>query len=250
MTVRQRLAANYESVCQRVRQACHRSGRSPDAVLIVAVTKYADWQFVREVIPLGVVDLGESRPQQLVERAALLTEPGAVEKIRWHLIGHLQRNKVRRVLPLVSLIHSVDSWRLLEALEREAAEQDLRPQVLLEINVTGEASKQGLTPEAALEGWPRALAGGCRVGVRGLMTMAQENADPEVARPTFKALRGLRDRLRSMASEFDPASTAAGWYLDELSMGMTADFEVAIEEGATLVRIGSALFEGVGERGT
>ena len=181
---------------------------------------------------LGVRDLGESRPQELWRKAA------ALPAVRWHLIGHLQRNKIERTLPLVHCIHSVDSLRLLAALEEEAARTGRTVDVLLEVNASREANKQGFAPED-LPGLAPALAALKRVRVTGLMTMAAYEEDPERCRPTFVLLRELRDRLRTAVGSAQP--------LTELSMGMTNDFEVAVEEGATLVRIGTALFEGLTE---
>jgi PLP dependent protein len=225
------IAANLAAVRSRIVQAAQRSGRSADDVRLIAVTKYARLDGVRSLVDAGQVLLGESRPQQLIERAAAL--PGQIE---WHLIGHLQRNKVRAVLPHVTLIHSVDSLRLAERISDIAGQMSRTPRVLLEVNVSGEKSKDGFVPEALQTVWPilRELPD---VQIAGLMTMAPAADDPQASRPTFQKLRDLRDTLRSDAGE-DAA-------LSELSMGMSSDFEVAVEEGATLVRVGSALFEGL-----
>lgn len=221
-----KIAENLQAIRQRVAAACARCGRSASEVRLVAVTKYAEPAWVRALLDLGIQDLGESRPQQLVQRTAEFSEP-----IRWHLIGHLQRNKVRPVLPLVAMIHSVDSFRLLKRIEVLAEELQLRPRVLLEVNISGEAAKQGFAPEELYSGWSAVRE--CRqVRVEGLMTMAPHSEKPEAARPVFRGLRELRDRL---ADDERP--------LAELSMGMSGDFETAVEEGATLVRIGSGLFE-------
>lgn len=227
----ERLRENLGLVHGRIAAACERSGRDPAGVRIVAVTKYAEWPWVEALTGLGVTTLGESRPQQLIERSALMRCP-----VEWHLIGHLQRNKVRGVLPITELIHSVDSQRLLERIEQVADELALRPPVLLQVNVSGEASKDGLSPEEL-----RRVVRGCdalsRVRITGLMTMAPFSDDPESARPVFRGLRELRDELRTIA----PPNVM----LDQLSMGMSNDFDVAVEEGATLVRLGSVLFEGI-----
>jgi pyridoxal phosphate enzyme (YggS family) len=216
----------------RLVAACRRAGRGRADVRLVAVTKSVSAEAAALLPPLGVVDLGENRPQELWRKAAAL--PGDV---RWHLIGHLQRNKVERTLPLVRLIHAVDSLRLLDAIEEEAARRATPVAALLEVNASREASKHGFAPEEVPALAPR-LAALRHVSVRGLMTMAAPADDPERARPTFAALRRLRDRLRA---ELGPAHP-----LEHLSMGMTGDFEVAVEEGATLVRIGTLLFEGLG----
>jgi pyridoxal phosphate enzyme (YggS family) len=215
----------------RLGAACRRAGRDRAEVRLVAVTKSIGADVAALLPPLGVTDLGESRPQELWRKAAAL--PAAV---RWHLVGHLQRNKVERTLPLTHLIHSVDSTRLLAALDQEAARQGRSVSVLLEVNASGEPNKHGFTPEEVPALAP-ALAALRHVCVRGLMTMAALADDPERARPTFAAVRQLRDRLRG---ELGPAHP-----LEHLSMGMTNDFEVAVEEGATLVRVGTALFEGL-----
>lgn len=230
-----RVAENLEQIRERIEAACARSERATDAVRLVAVTKYAELQWVRDLIELGMRDLGESRPQQLLERAGLIDE-----RVRWHMIGHLQRNKARKVLPLVSLIHSVDTPRLLETLDRLAEEMELRPRVLLEVNVSGEKAKHGFAPEALVATWPSVLA--CKhVEVDGLMTMAPLADDPATAQPVFRGLRELRDRLVGCSPE--------DVTLPELSMGMSDDFDVAIEEGATLVRVGSSLFAGLSPDG-
>jgi pyridoxal phosphate enzyme (YggS family) len=215
----------------RLAAACRRAGRDRSGVRLVAVTKSTSAEVAALLPALGVHDLGESRPQELWRKAAAL--PATVS---WHLIGHLQRNKVERTLPLVCLIHSVDSVRLLDAIEAEAARQGRSVAVLLEVNASGEVSKHGFGPEEVPGLWPR-VAALRHVTVRGLMTMAAPDEDPERARPTFAALRRLRDQLRS---EWGP-----GHALEHLSMGMTGDFEVAVEEGASLVRIGTLLFDGL-----
>lgn len=226
-----RLADNLQRVRLEIAAACDRAGRSPNEVTLVAVTKYAELDWVRRLIELGVRDLAESRPQQFVERVGQLPS-----EIRWHFIGHLQRNKVKPVLPRTMLLHSVDSLRLLERISEVAAEQSLRPRVLLEVNVSGEASKDGL-PVAELTSQWDALQAVPNVDLVGLMTMAPLAADPAAARPVFRELRQLRDELMGRV--------ASRVQLSELSMGMSGDFAVAIEEGATLVRIGSRLFEGL-----
>ncbi|RMG40071.1 MAG: YggS family pyridoxal phosphate-dependent enzyme [Planctomycetota bacterium] len=232
-TLHDRLRANLGRVRDRIASACAAAGRSPESVRLVAVTKYAQWSWVEELIGLGVTDLGESRPQQLERRAPL-----SAGRVTWHLIGHLQRNKVRKVLPLARWIHSVDSARLLDRIELIAAELQVRPRVLLEVNVSGEASKDGLSPSELLENADRWRAVR-HADLCGLMTMAPLVARSSEARPYFDRLVQLRDRLREMWD--DPAA------LPELSMGMSNDFDAAIAAGATCVRIGRALFEGLEE---
>jgi pyridoxal phosphate enzyme (YggS family) len=232
--LRDYLADRLALLEERVRHACARAGRPRSSVTLVAVTKYVGPTAATVLTELGVRDLGESRPQELWRKHKSL--PPAV---RWHLVGHLQRNKVERTLPLVTLIHSVDSLRLVGALEQEAEQQGRSLDVLLEVNASREANKSGFAP-AEVPGLAAALTG-LRLRVRGLMTMAAETDDPEDCRPTFAELRRLRERLQ--------AEVGDAHQLEHLSMGMSNDFEVAIEEGATLIRIGSALFEGVPDEG-
>jgi len=194
------------------------------------VTKTAPIEAAAELVSLGVRDLGESRPQELWRKTAVLPPT-----VHWHLIGHLQRNKIERTLPLVQRFHCVDSLRLLAALEEEAGRQGRTIDGMLEVNASRETNKHGFTPED-VPGLTVALMTLKHVRLTGLMTMAAYEEDPERCRPTFTALRTLRDRLRQAA----PAHP-----LVDLSMGMTNDFEVAVEEGATLVRIGTGLFEGL-----
>lgn len=217
----------------RLRTACVRAGRARGEVTLVAVTKSVSAATAARFPELGVADLGENRPQELWSKAAQLPRG-----VRWHLIGHLQRNKVERTLPLAHLIHSVDSLRLLEAVNAAAARQSVPAAVLLEVNASREPNKHGF----ALEEVPAVLARLPEfpsLAVQGFMTMAAWAEDPEAARPTFAAVRALREQWQ--------AQVPFPHTLRELSMGMTNDFEVAIEEGATLVRIGSALLEGLPE---
>ncbi|HXG12653.1 MAG TPA: YggS family pyridoxal phosphate-dependent enzyme [Gemmataceae bacterium] len=226
------LGERVNDIRRRIEAACRRSGRQPGDVTLVAVTKSAPAEVAALLPALGVLDLGESRPQELWRKAAVLPQ-----EVRWHLVGHLQRNKVARTLPLVYLIHSVDSLRLLAALEEEAERRQKTVDVLLEVNASREPNKHGFAPEE-VPGLVPELAKLRWVRVIGLMTMAALEADPQHCRPTFALVRQLRDRLRG---ELGPPHE-----LEHLSMGMSNDFEVAIEEGATIVRIGTALFESLG----
>lgn len=204
--------------------ACGRSGR----VRLVAVSKTFPEPLLREAYAAGARELGESRMQELVPKAAALPPD-----IAWHLIGHLQANKVRPAVKLAAWIHSVDSVELLQRIDRIAGEEGRHPQVLLEVNVLGEASKFGLTPEQALAAG-EAFAGCSHLRVAGLMTMAPYEAPEAVLRQCFGGLRRLRDAMEARW----------GVSLPELSMGMSGDFGIAIEEGATIVRIGTAIFGG------
>jgi len=225
------LKHNLRRVQDRIAAACLRANRSVNDVTLVAVTKYAELDWVRSLMELGVTNLGENRPQQLVARAGQMSPA-----VRWHQIGHLQTNKADTLLPFVDLIHSVDSLRLAQHLASCAGKRGLRPRVLLEVNLLGEATKDGFSAEELTLAWP-SIVSQPSIAVEGLMTMAPLNQDPESARSVFRDLRELRDHLRAS----DPSRGA----LKELSMGMSGDFEVAIEEGATLIRLGSCLFEGL-----
>lgn len=229
--LRDLLAGRLQAVHERIQTACRRAGRPPAEVTLVAVTKTVAAAVAALLPELGVMHLGESRPQELWHKAAVLPDT-----VHWHLIGHLQRNKIERTLPLVRLIHSVDSLRLLEALEEEGGKRQQPVDVLLEVNASREANKHGFAPELLPEILPR-INDLRHVHVRGLMTMAAFDEEAERCRPTFALVRQLRDRL---AGELKPPHR-----LEHLSMGMSNDYEVAVEEGATLVRIGSALFEGL-----
>jgi pyridoxal phosphate enzyme (YggS family) len=221
------LSERFAAVQSRIADACQRSGRNPSSVTLVAVTKTVSSESAA-VAAEFVPDLAESRPQELWKKAA------AVPQARWHLIGHLQRNKIERTVPLVTLIHSVDSERLLDALAAFGVKNGKPVPMLLEVNCSREAAKGGFSMES-LPALADKLASLTGVSVRGLMTMAAYSDNPEDARPTFAELRRLRDDLRSRT----------GLEVPDLSMGMSGDFEVAIEEGSTLVRIGTTLFEGL-----
>ena len=228
------LTDRLKAVEERIHAACRRAGRSRAEVTMVAVTKTISAEIAALLPSLGVLDLGESRPQELWRKAAQLSK--VAPPVRWHQVGHLQRNKIEATLPLVHLIHSVDSVRLLNALDQEAGKQQGTAVVLLEVNVSREANKHGFSP-AEIPGLVKPIAGLKHVQVAGLMTMAALESDTEHCRRTFAELRQLRDRCRP---DFPPPHD-----LCQLSMGMTNDFEVAIEEGATLIRLGTVLFEGL-----
>ncbi len=220
------IATRWAKVHERVAAACRRVGRSPDGVRVVAVTKTFGPEHVREAMACGLRIFGESRVQEAAAKIPLC--PSGAE---WHFVGHLQRNKAYRAVELFSVIHSVDSVRLLEAVERAAAAHGKTVHVCLEVNVAAERSKFGVRPEEASALLERANA--CpHIAVIGLMTIPPFHPDPEKARPYFRCLREWRDSLRK----------STGTPLEELSMGMSADFEVAVEEGATLVRLGTCLF--------
>jgi pyridoxal phosphate enzyme (YggS family) len=227
---RERLRANLESIHERIAGAAGRAGRRVSEISMVAVTKRTPPEWARPLLELGFCDLGENYPQELWSKAESLRDT----MVRWHLIGHLQGNKARRTLPLVRMIHAVDSLKLLRSLDELVVDLPDPPSVCLQVNTSGESAKHGWSPEAiGLDA--EAIAGCRRVAIVGLMTMAALDSTPETARPSFARLRQVRDDLR----------VRTGLPLSDLSMGMSGDFETAIEEGATWVRIGSALFEGL-----
>lgn len=235
--MRARVRENLAAVRGRVDEACRRAGRAPADVRIVGVTKYVKADLARLLLECGCVDLAESRPQSLREKADALAD--ASPQPRWHLVGHLQRNKIRRTLPILSLLHSLDSQRLLDAIEAEAALAGRTCDVLVEVNLTGAPGRTGLA-EAEVAPLVEAACKLEHVRVRGLMGMASAPEGPaaaEVARRQFARLREIRNAMQQRVGAACP--------LDELSMGMSEDFEAAILEGATLVRIGSALWEGI-----
>jgi len=229
-TIHEILGQRLEAIRTRVQAACGRVGRSPESVTLIGVTKTVGHEVAQALVDLGVADLGENRPQELWRKSDLVS--GA----RWHVIGHLQRNKVERTVGLSSLIHSVDSERLLEAIETEAKRIGKQTAVLLEVNCSGEEAKHGFTPEAVLA-FTSNLKPLHFVRIEGLMTMAALADDPEAARPAFRRLAGLRKELRQVMGDQHP--------LNQLSMGMSGDFEVAIEEGATHIRLGTVLVGGL-----
>jgi len=226
---------NYRLICRRIGDACASAGRQPDDVTLIAVTKYARWEWVKALSQFHST-FGESRPQQLAERQPQLSAA------RWHLIGQLQRNKARLAVNHADVAHSVDSEKLcgqLSSLCREAAGFRPRLEVLLQVNLSEEASKSGFGLEEIRQLWP-GLYGAHRGSLQfcGLMTMPPRSSSPESSRAVFRSLAELREELNE-ATEDAP--------LKELSMGMTGDFEVAIDEGATLIRVGTALFEGLSQ---
>ncbi|MCB0134994.1 MAG: YggS family pyridoxal phosphate-dependent enzyme [Caldilineaceae bacterium] len=225
------IAANLADVRTRIGAAAERSGRRPDDVLLVAVSKTHPIEDIVAAMAAGQRDFGENRLEELwtkVEQARSLH----LDAIRWHMIGNIQSRKTRDAVGPFVLIHSIDRAKIAARLSRDAEAAGNVMRVLVEVNVSGEASKHGFTPDELLAQAGELLAQP-GIDVAGLMTMAPYEAEPEATRPVFRALRSLRERLAD-------AYPAGDW--NELSMGMTNDFEVAIEEGATIVRIGSAIF--------
>ena len=226
------IAENLAAVQARIRRACESCGRDPETVRLVAVSKLHPADMVVEAAAAGQLVFGENYVQELVDKAGQL--PNTVQ---WHLIGHLQSNKVKYLPGIVSMIHTVDRLSLAEEIDRQWREKRGQPcEVLVQVNISGESSKSGTTAEQAIE-LVRQVGQLPFVSVRGLMTMPPFFDDPEGARPYFRQLRLLAEQVQ--------AAEIPGVQVAELSMGMSGDFEVAIAEGATLVRVGTAIF---GER--
>ena len=222
---------NYLAVEEKVKEACRRAGRSRDEVTLIAVSKTKPMSMIEELLPLGVVDFGENKVQELTAK-----EEALPSHIRWHMIGHLQRNKVKYIVDKAFLIHSVDSLRLAEAISQEAGKKNVTANILIEVNVAGDDSKSGVRPEetAALA---EAISKLPNISVKGLMTIAPFVENAEENREVFRNLRKLSVDIEE--KKFNNVTMAV------LSMGMTGDYEVAIEEGATMVRVGTGIF---GER--
>jgi pyridoxal phosphate enzyme (YggS family) len=220
------LEANRKAIQQRIEAACARAGREPSSVTLVAVTKGQPPEVVCDAAALGLSLFGENKVQEAKAKI-----PQCPDRLHWHMVGHLQTNKCRDAVGLFEMVQSVDSLHLAEELDRRAEQAAKRLPILLEVNAVGEASKFGCSPDQLLAdlGSINALP---RLEVHGLMTVPPWTLDPEKARPVFRQMRELKERCEQLL----------GAPLPHLSMGMTGDFEVAIEEGATIVRIGTALF--------
>ena len=217
---------NLRLVRERIAIAAQRAGRDPAAVTLVAVAKTVGLEEIKALYDLGQRDFGENRVQQGVERVRATADLPA----RWHMIGHLQRNKVKPALEAFGLIHSVDSERLAAEIDRRAAERGEIRDVLLEVNISGEDSKHGLSP-VNVPSQLTAISSFTHVRVTGLMTMAPYGIPADAVRPIFRQLRKMRDNLQVRFPN-----------LQHLSMGMSQDYEIAVEEGADFVRVGTALF--------
>ena len=244
--MRRKLSENWKRVEQRVQDACHRAGRSPSSVTLVAVTKYASLDVIRAMVDIGFTDLGESRVQELAKRAGAVNEwlsrrsrdasSGTLARPRWHMIGHLQRNKVKAVLPWMDMIHSVDSLRLAEEIDARSAKLERVTPALLEVNAANEPNKHGVAV-AATTHLAEQVDSLEHIELRGLMAMAPLTDDESRIRHVFERVRELFDET--------VCERICGPQFKDLSLGMSNDFEYGIEFGATYVRIGSALFEGI-----
>lgn len=225
------IAANIAVINERIARAAARAGSNPESIRLMAVSKTVEPERIRMALEAGITLLGENYVQEAREKI-----PSIGRAAQWHMIGHLQTNKVKYVVNLFDWVHSVDRPELAQELNKRTLQNDRRLNVLIEVNVSGEASKSGIAPQQAA-GLARLISTLPGLNLQGLMTMPPYPDNPEDSRPYFVALRNLRDEIRKAA--------IPGISMDELSMGMTDDFEIAIEEGATIVRVGRAIF---GER--
>lgn len=219
---------NYREVEKRVCEVCARSGRAREEVTLIAVSKYKPVEMIRELMAIGVRDFGENHAQELVSKTEEITEP-----LNWHFIGNLQRNKVKYVVGRACLIHSVSSLALAKEIQKEAAKKNVTVPVLVEVNIADEETKQGISEEEVYT-LVREISELPNLVIRGLMAIAPPVESPEENRPYFRKLKQMQKEI----AFFGLPRTE----MTELSMGMTGDFEVAIEEGATMVRVGTAIF--------
>lgn len=220
------IADNISKIYKRVEKACHRVGRGPEEITLIAVAKTFPGSVIREAFGAGLLDFGENYVQEMCQKQEELRDI----EVRWHFIGHLQKNKVKSVIDSVHLIHSVDSLSLGSEISRRAQAMNRNVPVLIEVNTSGEKSKFGVdVHEAAI--LAKGLMALPNISVNGFMTIGPFLPDPESSRPAFRALRAVRDSIQQ-----------EGIKIPHLSMGMTNDFEVAIEEGATFIRVGTAIF--------
>lgn len=223
------IADNLKYVTQRIADSCKKTGKSPHDITLICVTKEAGVAEIEEALRLGIRDLGENRVQD-----AAVKHKAIADRAIWHLIGHLQTNKVKDAVRIFSLMHSIDSARLAAGIDKEAAKIHKIQDILMQVNTSGEKTKFGVRPEDAMS-VIKEISLYPNISIKGLMTIAPETADPETTRPCFRALRDLMDEING--------SQLLSRRLDVLSMGMSNDFEVAIEEGSNMVRIGRAIFK-------
>ncbi len=223
---------NVQFVRNKIAEACRRSGRKSEEIELVAITKTVDVEQINEAIEAGIRVVGENRVQEAWRK---FQEVG--KGVHWHIVGHLQTNKVKRVLQFADMIHSVDSVYLAREIQTQAEKLDRTIEILIQVNTSGEESKFGFEPEVTI-GAIEEISAFSNLEIKGLMTIGAFLPNPEDVRPCFKLLRDLKDRVNE--------HKIAGFEIGTLSMGMTNDYEVAIEEGSTMVRVGTAIF---GERG-
>ncbi|MBO6260044.1 MAG: YggS family pyridoxal phosphate-dependent enzyme [Lachnospiraceae bacterium] len=225
------ISENIKSVSERIQEACKKSGRNPEEVTLISVSKTKPLEMLKEAYAAGSRDFGENKVQELCDKI-----PEMPEDVRWHMIGHLQTNKIKYIIGRTALIHSVDTLHLAEAIEKEATKREITADILVEVNVAGEDSKFGTSDMEANKELIRSISELQHLRLCGLMTIAPYTDDPETNRPYFRTLRELlySDEMRGFFPE-----------RPVLSMGMSGDYEIAVEEGATHVRVGTGIF---GER--
>jgi pyridoxal phosphate enzyme (YggS family) len=237
INISERIQRVEDNICS----ACERSGRNRSDVKLVVVTKSASFEAVMEVLRLGITDLGENRVQQLkkvtsqVEDSLKNSDPVTLRKINWHMIGHLQRNKVRQVIPVAFIIHSVDTLRLAEEINAGAKKMNIHSKILLQVNTSNEPQKYGVPVGAAIH-LAEQIETLSNVDLIGIMTMGPLTRDKNVVRSCFSRATELFVEMKG--------EKIVGPHFTELSMGMSSDYEIAVEEGATILRIGSAIFAG------
>ena len=222
---------NVDKILQNIKEACELTNRSEDEITLIAVTKTVDVDVMSEARQLNLMNFGENKPQELVRKFEFFNE-----ETRWHMIGHLQRNKVKYIIDKVELIHSLDNLKLAEEIQKQSLKHDKVTDVLIEINIGNEISKHGISPEE-LFGFVDKVKELKNIRIKGLMTVAPYMIDSEDVRPYMKKMKNLFDKLKEVKGD--------NIVVDTLSMGMSNDYKVAIEEGSTMVRIGSSIF---GER--
>lgn len=221
---------NYQKILNRVEEAAKRSGRNPDEITLMAVTKTHPANELNEVIDAGATDIGENRVQELLEKY------DSVKPVRWHLIGHLQTNKVKNIIDKVVMIHSVDSMHLAEEIDKRAKFKDIKMDILIEINSAMEETKSGISADNLKKLVDEIVSGCSNLRICGIMCIPPIASEPEDARPYFRDAKKLFDEMKTWSHPLEKFSPTV------LSMGMSGDFEVAIEEGATIVRVGSSIF--------
>lgn len=222
------IASNIDRVKERIKKAAERSGRSADDIVLIAVTKTVDVERIKAAVNCGIKDLGENRVQELTAKYPYISDD-----VRWHMIGRLQTNKVKYIIDKVSLIHSVDSLKLLKEIDKRSEIANRMMDILIEVNVAGEASKGGVAVEDVID-FVKQSAAFENIRIKGLMTVAPQTDDPEIVRPYFVQMNDLSYKVKKL--KLDNVE------MKYLSMGMSGDFEVAIEEGSNMVRIGTAIF--------
>ena len=223
------LKENLEEVEEKIAKACERAGRAREEVTLIAVSKTKPVEMLQEIYDEGIRDFGENKVQELTEKYEVMPKD-----MKWHMIGHLQRNKVKYIVDKVTLIHSVDSLRLAETISREAEKKGVTVPILIEVNIAGEETKFGLSSKEEVISLTEQIAALPNLSVKGLMTVAPPAQDPEENRPFFREIRQLSVDITN--KNIDNVS------MEILSMGMTNDYTVAIEEGATMVRVGTGIF--------